>query len=340
MFGMGEKAKHAGQSEATDYAVDTHPRARRRLETLLPYSFSIFVLCGFAIYLYLNAARFRQLLEVSLAEVLSLCGLVLVAIFLKGVINHVFYRRLGTAVGLGEGIGLAIVNTMSNQLPFAGGLVAKALYLKKRHQLAYTRYASATVALYVCFVSSNGLLGIAGLAYQRLAGNPVPLLLVLGFSAMTTTILSFRIPVNLNLLPDRWEQPVTKLMDGWQLLKENRRLAAEVVGLQTILTGVAAVRLWIAFRALSQDATLNQCILFSSASILTRLVSISPGGLGVREAIVASVASVLGFDLGVSAVAVGLERLVSLPINIGLGIVYSQILGKKLVDTQAEAETQ
>jgi uncharacterized protein (TIRG00374 family) len=97
-----------------------------------------------------------------------------------------------------------------------------------------------------------------------------------------------------------------------------------------------AGRLWIAFHALSQGVTLDQCILFSSAAILTRLVSIAPGGLGVREAIVTSVASALGFDAGVSLVAVIIDRLVETVVVITLGIVYTYTLGKKIASAEPE----
>jgi uncharacterized membrane protein YbhN (UPF0104 family) len=339
---MTEKAKAetVHQRESAGTPIDGGEVNQRGLKLVLPTVFSVLVLCGFAVYLYLNADRFGELLDLSLAALLSLCSLVLAAIFLKGVINTLLYRELGTTVGLNEGIGLAIMNTVSNHLPLSGGLIAKALYLKRRHQLAYTSYVSATVALYICFVSSNGLLGLAGLGYQLLTGDRAPLLLALGFLGMTASILVFSISVNTDILPEGWRKRVTRLVAGWQVLKGSPSLVARTVGLQTLLTVLAAGRLWIAFHALSQNVTLNHCILFSSVSILTRLVSISPGGLGVREAVIASVASVLGFDLGVSAVAVGLERLISTPINIGLGVIYSYALGKGLVETQRRAEGQ
>ena len=337
---MSEKAEAVGRTENARPPADRGLPSRRGLKAILPSVLSVLVLCGFAVYVYLNADRFRDLLNVSLLSILSLCSLVFAAIFLKGLINYLLYRELGASVAVNEGIGLAIVNTVSNQLPFAGGLIAKALYLKKRHQLAYSRYLSATVALYICFMSSNGLVGLGGLAYQRLVGDPAPLLLTLGFLGMAATILVLWIPIDARFLPGRWAKQVARLIEGWRLLKENHRLVAGAVGLQTALTVLAAARLWIAFHALSQNVTLNHCLLFSSASILTRLVSISPGGLGVREAIIASVASVLGFDLGISAVAVGLERLISTPINIGLGVMYSYTLGKKAVETRPETGTQ
>jgi putative flippase GtrA len=49
----------------------------------------------------------------------------------------------------------------------------------------------------------------------------------------------------------------------------------------------------------------------------------------VREGIVAGVASLLGFEPDVSAVAVGLDRLVATSVILVLGTVFTYILSKK-----------
>jgi uncharacterized protein (TIRG00374 family) len=97
-----------------------------------------------------------------------------------------------------------------------------------------------------------------------------------------------------------------------------------------VMSLILAGRFWLAFRALSQDVSLSHCLLFSSATVLTRLVSIAPGGLGVREAIVAGVASSIGFDAGVGAVSVGLDRLIETSVIVLLGVVYTYVLGTQI----------
>lgn len=312
---------------------------KRKLRDVLPYVFSLFVLLGFASYLYLNADRFRQLLDISLPSILLVAGLVLGSISVRGVINCLIYREIGASVTLIEGMSLSVISTVSNQLPLAGGQIAKAAYLKARHRVAYAHYASATVALYVCYTSSSGVIGIAVLTYQFLRGYGMPLLLMLGFAAMAVSISIFWLPLNFDYLPDKLRRRVRQLLQGWRILEGNVPLLAQLVGLQIALTVLAAGRLLITFQALSQDVNLAHCILFSAASTLTRLVSIAPGGLGVREGIVASVSSILGFDLGASAVAVGLERLISTPVNLLLSPLCTFILGREVTDRRSGPES-
>jgi len=308
-------------------------------KSYLPYILSVAALLVFIAYLYRNAGRYQQLLDLSASSLFLLLGLVLTFISGNGLTNYVFYRGLGLPLTFNEGIGLAAVNTLANQLPFAGGMIAKGVYLKQRYKLTYTRFLSATLALYVCFVAANGVVGVAVLAYLALVDDTiVPTLLILGFSAMAASVLLLWLPVDASSVPGKWGKRLAQLLDGWQVLSQNWLLVGELVGLQLLMTLIFAGRLWIAFHALSQDVTLAQCILFSAATILTRLVSITPGGLGVREAIIASVASVLGFDIGVSVVAVGVDRLIATLVIIVLGTVYTYILSKQVVNAQPEPE--
>jgi uncharacterized membrane protein YbhN (UPF0104 family) len=293
----------------------------------------------FIIYVYRNADHYQQLLDLSAGSLFLLLGLALAFTPVNGLINYLFYRGLGVPLTFNEGIGLAAVNTLANQLPFTGGMIAKGIYLKQRYKLAYTRFLSATLALFVCFVAANGLVGVTVLAYMTLFDTKTaPTLLLLGFGAMTASVLLLWLRIDAGSVPGKWGQRLKQLMDGWQVLSQNLRLVGELVSLQLLMTLLFAGRLWIVFHALSQDVTLAQCILFSSAAILTRLVSIAPGGLGIREALVASVASALGFDAGVSLVAVILDRLVETLVVITLGIFYTYILGKKVASVQPEPE--
>jgi hypothetical protein len=130
-------------------------------KSYLPYILSVAALLVFIAYLYRNAGRYQQLLDLSASSLFLLLGLVLTFISGNGLTNYVFYRGLGLPLTFNEGIGLAAVNTLANQFPFAGGMIAKGVYLKQRYKLTYTRFLSATLALYVCFVAANGVVGVA-----------------------------------------------------------------------------------------------------------------------------------------------------------------------------------
>jgi uncharacterized membrane protein YbhN (UPF0104 family) len=304
-----------------------------KLKSYVPYVISAIAIAIFVNYLCQNTGRYRELLALSPGVLLSLISLAFMFSPVNGIINYFFYKALGVSLTLNESIGLAAVNTLANQLPFAGGLVAKGVYLKQRHKLAYTHFLSATMALYICFVAVNGAVGLTVLGGWALVGGvEVPPALVLGFSGMVASVMSLWLPVDALSLPGKLGKRLMQLAEGWRVLSQNKHLVDIMAGFQVLTTLLFAARFWIAFHALSQDVTYAQCLLFSSATVLTRLVNIAPGGLGVREGIVAGVASLLGFEAGVSAVAVGIDRLVATSVIIVLGTIYTYVLSKKATD--------
>jgi uncharacterized membrane protein YbhN (UPF0104 family) len=260
---------------------------------------------------------------------------------INGAINYFFYRALGAYLTLNESVGLAAVNTLTNQLPFAGGLFAKGIYLKKQHKRTYKYFLSATMALYVCFVSASGVVALIVLAYWTLARiENVPVALFFGFASMVASAIFLYLPVGNFSLPGKLGKRLKQLSEGWRVLGQNGHLVLKMIGFQVIATLLFAARLWISFHALSQNVSYTEWLLFSSATVLTRLISIAPGGLGVREGIVAGLASVLGFDPGISAVAVGLDRLVATTVILVLGTFYTYHLSKKTVKEEATVEKE
>lgn len=309
----------------------------KRSKTYLPYFLSVLAVTIFVVYLYQNAARYRQLLDYSPRILFLQVGLMFAFMLANGSINYFFYRGLMIPLTLYEGIGLAAVNTLANQLPFAGGMVAKGMYLKQKYGLEYTRYFSATIALYNCFVAVNGIVGLAVLAYWRFWRNShVPIILLLAFGGMAATVAFLFMRINAAFLPLRWRDKFTQLLEGWQVLSRNPLLIGQLLLVQLFLTFLFAWRFWIAFRVLSQDIAYSQCVLFASATVLTRLVSIMPGGLGVREGIVAGLAAIGGYDPGVSMVAVGIDRLIETIIVMTAGVFYTYVLSRHLTGSRTE----
>lgn len=301
-----------------------------RVKKVTPFLFSALFAVLLAVYLLLNADRYRELARFSWLQFATLLVLVILTTLGNGLTNHYLYRALGAnSITVDESVGLAVIGTLANLLPFSGGLIAKGVYLKHNHSLAYTSFLSASAALYALFISNEGLIGIAGLGVivltQRIA---VPSLLLLGFTGMMLSLSVFWVPLDHIPYPHRWQGYVQKLEEGWLILRHRRALLVRLMVINTIIILIYAVRLWIVFHGLSQDVTLAQCLVFSAAAILTQIVAITPGGLGLREGIVAGIAHLFGFDVGVSIVAASIDHWFAIAIVFVLGIFYTYKLSK------------
>jgi len=312
----------------------------KALRTVIYYVIIIGIVSAFSYYLYQNAEKFQKLLYFS-PEKISLLFLIAMAFpVINGVQNTFIYRELGiNDFSYWDGFLITWASTLANQLPVPGGIMSRGYYLKLKHNLSYTKFTSSTIAIFFCSLAISGLIGDISLAYWKIStGNSVPIILIIAFTGMLTSLLVFWIPLDKIRLTEKVTLWAHQAMEGWNLIGRNPALLIKLTISQVLLVFLVSVRYYIVFEMLSQNVTFSQTLLFASASILTQLVSIAPGGLGVREAIVSAVATLLGFDTAVSVVAVGIDRMAITVIIVLTGWFSTIILGKQITDTSSRNE--
>jgi uncharacterized membrane protein YbhN (UPF0104 family) len=309
------------------------------LRTLVLSGITTVLIVAFVYYLYVNADRYSELFQLSPMGVIVIFLLSLIFPLISGSITTFLFRGLGVSLSFRDGFLLNAASTLANQLPISGGIISKGFYMKRKYDLAYSKFLSATVALFLCFIGTNGLIGLMVLVYGMLIKQKVvsPALWG-GFATMAACLLIFSLPIDRIKLPNRIGRLLHQAAEGWVLISKNRALLRNLIGLQFSLLISLAIRYWLAFHMVSQNVTLSDTMLFSTATILTQLVSIAPGGLGVREAIVSTLSTVLGFDTGASVIAVGLDRLISTVPILLIGGISTLILGKQISDVSIKIE--
>jgi uncharacterized membrane protein YbhN (UPF0104 family) len=314
---------------------------RWRPRSVIILIISLAIVAGIVYYLSTNADQYLPLLRISPLGMGALLALSVTFPLLNGLINTYFFRGLGANLSQPEGFWLAASTSMANQLPLPGGLVTKGLYLKYKYDLAYAEYFGATVALFCCSVAVNGMIGIGILLYWFLRDQlPISPILLAVFGLMTASVLVLWLPLSRIPVPVGIRKRLDQALSGWRLLTQNPALLLRLLAIQTGLMLLFAVRYWVAFRMLSQSVELSQAILLACASILTQLVSLAPGGLGVQEAIVAGIVPLLGFDLAGSVAAVELDRIVSTFVIILIGWASTFVLSKQIAGKVDQCDDQ
>lgn len=304
---------------------------KKTVTTVLLSLISLALIFVFVYYLYDNSDKYLELFQASVADLIALSALSFAFPLISGVINTYLFKSFGADISYWEGFLLAASSSLANQLPISGGIVSKGFYLKRKHNISYTKFISATMALSFCFLAVNGLIGLSILIYWVISKNVAfSPLLIGGFTFMAAFFLVFLLPFEKVKFPKKMRNWIFQAIGGWTLISKNPYLVLRLIGLQTGLTLLLAIRYWLAFQMLSQNVTICDTLLFSTASVLTQLVSFAPGGLGVREAIVGAVALALGFDMGVSVVAVGLDRLISTSVVLLVGGISAVILSSQI----------
>ena len=297
----------------------------------IPILFFIVVIFLFSYYIYDNSHRLHYLLNFSFFSLLMFFFCTIIGILGRGAINCIIYRLFNVKMSLVEGVAVSLMNTLGNLLPFSGGLVAKGVYLKKKHNLAYGHYLPATVSLFVVFIGVNGFIGLIGLLYITKGFQlETPPILFFAFIFMMLAVLSIWIPFPSKIFPEKWQKNLQNIKEGWQGLGQNKRYFLILCCIQIISLVSVAVRLSLIFQMLSLNVALIYCLIFAAASVLTRLVTIAPGGIGVREAIVGGAGYTLGLNFGLSALVVMIDRIIAILICFIISLFYS-IIGIKLL---------
>ena len=142
---------------------------------------------------------------------------------------------------------------------------------------------------------------------------------------------------------DKWLNRFIKVVNGWHLIKKNGRVIAVTLVITLIQVLISSLMLWLQFRVFGIDVGFASCIFLSAIGSLGLLISITPGSLGINEAIIVFSAMTIGITPAESLSAALLGRAVSLVVLFVLGPIFSYTLvkngkGKKKYDKGSRSE--
>ena len=155
--------------------------------------------CGTLIWYLLRHQDQWQAVSLSSPWMLVVCGAAMLAALLApGPIFWVMTSRVGRDVGLAESTCLAVMTTAINTVvPLHGGAAARALYLKRQHDLHLSSFAATFIGYNILrlFIASAAACAAGGWLLARRGGAAEGL----GGSGLTTAELSATSPATAGL---------------------------------------------------------------------------------------------------------------------------------------------
>lgn len=295
------------------------PANRHESESVRPWVVVVSYLLFFALFGWVITQKRAILASLSWDNAggfLLVLLLALATTVVRGLLNQVSFS-LQHRITIPVGVKLAVVNTLGNYLPLSGGLVAKGILLARHYGIGYTFYAGVSMYAFLLSIAANGLLGMVG----SLATNQ-SILLVCGFALVLLSGLFAFIPIPL------WIRRLGKGM-GERLEYARSHFACllpRMSGLVLMLFLLAALRLQCAFAVLEVEVSLFVSMLINSVSVFSRLTGFVPGGIGIREFLVALMGHLAGLDFQMTILVVGLDRMGELVINFLLaGLLFRRV---------------
>jgi hypothetical protein len=252
-------------------------------------------------------------------------ALTLASLLVRAVANRLHFVGLGVNASTADWFRLVTVTSFTNYLPLSAGLVAKAVFLKRMHDMPFRRFAVGQTTLLVLIVATNGVVGL-GVVALVFPGH-LPGVVGLGFTAMLAAGLLLVLPERVReALSPRWFPFAANVGP------EARRHWPGVVVCQVAMLLLASVGLQLCFDMGESRVGLAACVVFNAAAVLTRFVTIVPGALGVREFLIGGLALLTGFDLRDAVVASTLARAAEIVVVFALGGIFTFTLSGDLAE--------
>jgi len=289
----------------------------------------LLILIGwFASYFYQHIEEFRELKIVAPFFLVPIFLLTTLFLINNGLVLKYFLEPFNIKLKFKEWLGLSVINTMGNYLtPFRGGTAAKAFYLKTRYRFSYSYFLGTLAGMTIIAFLINSFVGLL---------TTILLYYIYGF--FNILIFAIFLFVFLFLLGIVFFSPTVKetkcpfvnklinVINGWHLIKSNRKIIAITSLISLINVAIMLFTIFLEFRVFGISISLLSALFLSIMSTLSLFVSITPGALGIKEAIVAFTAVVINVPISQALTISFLDRVISLMIILILGPVFSYVL--------------
>ena len=183
-------------------------------------------------------------------------------------------RIVGVRASWRRALDVSIVSAAANLLPIPGSVIVTTRAISEQG----ATYGSAVVASTIPGLAWLGLSGLVGGVAIVVAGGPViGVLVALGGAAVTSVAaVAFR----------RAAGPAGRVA-----------LAVRIVLIEVAWIGLSGLRFWLLLRAIAVDATVPQVLALAVAGAMSVAIGFVPGGLGVREALIAALSPIISLPV-------------------------------------------
>lgn len=306
--------------------------------TMKAISFAVLLVTvtGIAFYLAQHREVFDKLRVIPVWSGLPLFILGVLALTANGLYLKIFARKFDLDLRAREWFGLAAVTAMGNYLtPLSGGLMARAAYLKLRHEFPYSRFLAMLAANYLIAFAVIGAAGtVVMLTRIATGGFSWPVLLLFAATVLAVPLV-LRLPPGTGTSGGRILRFVQSALEGLAVIRRDRTLLGKLVALTLWNVSLGAALYFAVFRVIGAPIPLALALLLHLLTSYTVLINLTPGNLGVQEIVTGVAASVLGAGAETGLLAALIVRAVTTLCAFALGPIFSYLLSKELADRDA-----
>lgn len=284
---------------------------KQRIVRWLSWLFSLVFFCFIIVHVYKSGTLyFTHYFALSIVMpwlvITLLARLLMVEVFVRPI------RALSYSMPWPSAFWLGWLRTFFNQVIPMSGITLIAAYCKKQCGLAWGEIAALSSPLYLVSLAVTGAFATAAIFLYGLIGGTLSVLPA-AVSLLVTVIalvFIFEGSIGLAILPRSVRSRLGPLEQSLRLFEGHGRLMIRLSVCYSGIILLRCLRLWLLF-ALSTNLHLGmqEVVLLAMISEFGFLVPLIPGGIGVREGALVSVAWLLGLNIEIVAAVAVMDRL-------------------------------
>jgi uncharacterized membrane protein YbhN (UPF0104 family) len=276
----------------------------------------MFVLIGY--YCYWNRDDFEVLFKLNKIDLVRFSVFIILASFFNAAQNAVLIRSLGVPFSNLESFGLSNISGLTSFIVPQGITLTKAVYLKHRHGISYSKFSALFLGLLVIFLLIGALLMTATNALAIVQGIDVPEVLwggtILGIA--TTLLFFFDFPKEYFSKFGKVGELVEKFSDGWNQIRTNKACLIKACLLQIAIFISSGIAVTFAYHSVGIAISPVLGISLSVFIAFSNLIAIVPGNFGIQETVYGYLTYLSGLLFVQGLVISMMMRVVSLAITL------------------------
>lgn len=281
----------------------------------------LLLVIGAGIYIILdrNSAALDALANIKTTFIFIILLTNMVFIFVFAYYQNQILTIFGLHQTPVEWIGLSFIAAFYNLfLPAKGGSALRSTYLKKHYAFPYKNFVGYLIkqSVYMLIVISfvTGILLILSYSHKQ---HDCILILVCSSFLLSASIYFSEKKIT-NWLAAR------KKISGQLVIPEKRFWdLAIIIIILVILKGAA---FYFAFSAINYPLSYTLALLIASLVMLSNLINILPGNIGIRELLIGGVLQIFGYDLSFVILAALVDRAAALVATTSGAVIYKYLL--------------
>jgi uncharacterized protein (TIRG00374 family) len=280
------------------------------------------------VYAYQHRGDFSDIKLANPGFAAILLCLFIIIYYSIGIVNNELQKAFSIRMSMSESFALSIVTGFYNMItPFRGGMAVRALYLKRKYNFTYVNFMASLSAVYVLTFLVASFLGIISTLCIYFEKGIFSWIVFVVFDAVFLLMLGMVcLSPKINNKDNKWLNKLVDVINGWHLIRNNKRLIIVTCLITAFQVFLGALMFLLQFRVFGIKVSFASAVFLSAISNLSILIGITPGNLGVQEAVTVFSAATIGISATQSLSAALLGRAVSLVVFFTLGPIFSYML--------------